>query len=139
MTHLTTRRATWGILVAILVVAVLGAACGAAATATPAAPAGGGTGATTGVSFAKDIQPILQKNCTRCHAGGSAPSGQKLDSYANLMKGGSNGATVVAGQPEQSPFYTLVKSGVMPQGGPKLSDSDIQKIFDWVKAGANNN
>jgi len=55
------------------------------------------------------------------------------------MQTGNNAPNVVAGDAEKSPVYTLVKSGAMPFGGSKLADADIQKIFDWIKAGAPNN
>ena len=100
-----------------------------APTTAPAAPAA------AAVSFAKDVLPIFQKNCTRCHGGSSPRAGLSLDSYQNAMK---NGSDIVAGNADKSPLYTLVKSGSMPFGGPKLSDADIQKIADWIKAGAKN-
>jgi cytochrome c len=104
----------------------------AAPTAAPPAPAA----AAAAVSFAKDILPIFQKNCTRCHGGGSPRAGLSLESYQNAMK---NGTDIIAGNPDKSPLYTLVKSGSMPFGGTKLADADIQKISDWIKAGAQNN
>jgi hypothetical protein len=91
------------------------------------------------VSFSKDVLPIFQKNCTRCHGGNNPRAGLSLESYATAMKGSSNGAVITAGNPDSSPVYTLVKSGVMPFGGTKLADADAQKIFDWIKAGALNN
>ena len=62
-----------------------------------------------------------------------------MESYQNAMKGGNNAPDIVPGNPDGSAIYTLTKSGVMPFGGPKLSDADVQKIFDWIKAGAPNN
>ena len=124
----------------LAVVALFVAACGgASATATPATTTGGGTGATSGVSFAKDVLPILQRSCTRCHGGSNPRQGMSLETYAGVMKGSSNGAVVVAGDPAKSVMYSLVNSGAMPQGGTKLSAADIQKISDWIKAGAANN
>ena len=114
---------------------------GAAPTATtaPAAPTATKAAATSTVSFAKDVLPILQKNCTRCHAGNSPKAGLTMESYASVMKGSVNGTVVTAGSPDKSPLYTLVKTGVMPFGGSKLPDADAQKIFDWIQAGAQNN
>jgi uncharacterized membrane protein len=109
----------------------------ATATTAPAAPTA--PAAATGVSFSKDILPILQKNCTRCHSGNAPRSGLRLDTFAATMTGGNNPPSVVASNPEKSPLYTLVKSGAMPFGGTRLSDSDIQMIYDWIKAGALDN
>ena len=110
-------------------------AAGAAATATKPAAAP----ATSSVSFSKDILPLFQKNCTRCHGGGSPRAGLSLENNASAMKGSVNGPVIVAGNPDKSPVYSLVKSGVMPFGGGKLPDADAQKIFDWIRAGAQNN
>lgn len=154
-------------IVAILIVAV--AACGATPTPTalpptatkaavpapaattapaPAATTAPGQAAPTAtkvappastVSFAKDVLPIYQKNCTRCHAGSGGRAGLSLENFAAVMKGSANGAVITAGNPDKSPLYTLVKTGVMPFGGPKLADADAVKISDWIQAGAQNN
>ncbi len=107
----------------------------AAPTATKAAAAP----AASTVSFAKDVQPIFQKNCTKCHGGSSPRAGLSLESYASITKGSSNGSVVTAGSPDKSPVYNLVKAGIMPFGGTKLADADAQKIYDWIHAGALNN
>lgn len=116
----------------------------ALATALPVTPQTAAPTATTApgsatVSFSKDIQPIFQKSCIRCHGGSNPRSGLSLENYQNAMKGGNNAPDIVPGNPDNSPIYTLVKSGTMPFGGPRLSDADVQKIYDWIKAGAPNN
>ena len=111
----------------------------AAPTAAPAAPTATTAPAGPAVSFSKDVLPIFQKSCNRCHAGGGARAGLNLESYAATMKGSANGAAVVASDPDKSTLYTLVKSGVMPFGGPRLPNADAQTIFTWIKAGAPNN
>ena len=120
-------------------VAVTATKAPAAPTAAAAAPTATTAPAVATASFAKDVLPLFQKNCTRCHGGSSPRAGLSLNTYAAALKGSSNGAVVVAGDPDKSPVYTLVKSGVMPFGGAKLSDADAQLIFDWIKAGAPNN
>jgi len=109
------------------------------AAAAPAAPTATTASAASTVSFSKDILPLFQKNCTRCHGGGSPRAGLSLESYQTVMKGSNNGPVAVAGNPDKSPVYNLVKGGVMPFGGTKLPDADAQKILDWIKAGAPNN
>lgn len=110
-----------------------------APAATKAAPAATAAPAAAGVTFSKDLLPIFEKSCTRCHAGSGVRGGFNLATYAATMKGGSSGPAVVPGDPDKSPLYTLVKSGVMPFGGSRLSEADMQKIFDWIKAGALDN
>lgn len=55
------------------------------------------------------------------------------------MKVAAGGAVVVPGDPDKSTLYTLVKSGEMPYGSSPLPDGDVQKIYDWIKAGARDN
>jgi uncharacterized membrane protein len=139
MNHAVLRRSAPLTILVILV--LLMAACGGttAPTATPAAnppaattPAAGGAAT---VSFSKDVLPIFQKHCTRCHGGSNPQSGVSLENYQNVMNSGK----VTAGNADQSQVYILTNSGVMPFGGPKLSASDEQKIKDWINEGAPNN
>jgi hypothetical protein len=62
-----------------------------------------------------------------------------LESYQGAMKGGLSAPDVVPGDPEHSLLYTYPRDGVMPLGGAPLSAADVQKIGDWIKAGAPNN
>jgi cytochrome c len=91
------------------------------------------------VSFAADILPLFQSNCVRCHGGASPRSGMSLETYQNAMKGGIGAPDIIPGDPEKSLLYVYPRDGVMPFGGPKLSAADVQKIYNWIKAGALNN
>ncbi len=88
------------------------------------------------------VQPILQTNCYRCHAGLNHRGGLQLDSAAAITKGGHDGAVIVPGHPEQSLLVKLIRHEgpaddpmPMPPKG-KLSDADIATVEAWVKAGA---
>src|SRR5439155_1303286 len=54
------------------------------------------SGAQEPVSFTKDIQPILQNSCWKCH--GEAMQLSKLDlrTFEGALKGGEKGASIVA-------------------------------------------
>ena len=88
------------------------------------------------------VQPILQANCYRCHAGLNHRGGLVLDSRAGIEKGGHDGAVVVPGHPEQSLLVKLIRHegpasdpmNMPPKG--KLSDADIVTVEQWVRAGA---
>ncbi len=132
----SSRRPVFAVLATLfLIVAV--AACSPAAqpTTAPAAaqPAPAQTGA---VSFAKDVQPVLAQRCVACHG---KSGGLALSSYADLMKGGKDGAVVVPGDAANSSLVQVIASGRMPQGGAKLSQSTIDMISAWVSAGAKDN
>jgi mono/diheme cytochrome c family protein len=90
------------------------------------------------------VLPILQANCYRCHGGGlNHRGGLSLDTKANLLKGGHDGAVIVPGHPEQSLLIKLIRHEgpkddpmPMPPKGDKISDADIAVVTEWVKAGA---
>lgn len=52
---------------------------------------------TEGITFAKDIQPLLKESCVRCH-GADRPKAQlRLDSLEGVLKGAKQGVVVTAG------------------------------------------
>lgn len=92
-----------------------------------------------GISFTKQVAPILTKNCSRCHGANRPRGGLRLDTAAGFVKGGDSGALVVAGNPPKSRLLQrLVQPGNdrMPKGGKPLSRTQIQTIALWVKQGA---
>jgi mono/diheme cytochrome c family protein len=88
------------------------------------------------VSFRNDVQPIFNTRCVSCHGG---MEGIYLDNYSDVMKGSFGWPVVVPGVPENSRLIQLVSSGYMPYGGPPLTQGQIQKLANWVAAGAPNN
>ena len=82
-----------------LVVLALGAAaCGGGSGDSGGPPPDGG-GA---VSFAQDVQPIFNANCTACHKGASAPAELQLDTAGGVLRGSSSGKVIVPGNAKQS-------------------------------------
>jgi mono/diheme cytochrome c family protein len=107
-----------------------------AATATQAAaPAA----KAASVSFAKDVLPILQQNCVKCHGGDKTEVSLVLKDYTGVMAGSENGPVVVPGDASQSDFVRLVANGKMPKRANRLPDAQIKILTDWVNAGAPNN
>ena len=103
--------------------------------------------APSGVSYQKDVQPILSKNCAECHAPGKkgfVASGLDVTSYQSLMKGGKFGPLVKPGDALSSALNILVEGRAhasirMPHGRGKLPDKDIETLKAWVNEGAKNN
>ncbi len=93
----------------------------------------------TKVSFANDVQPILQSRCGSCHMGEFVSKDLHMDSYESLMAGSQNGPVIIAGNANDSLLVQKISSGEMPKRGPKLTPAQIQVIIDWVNAGAPNN
>ena len=95
-----------------------------------------------GSFYAKRINPILDSNCVGCHGAGQAKGGLRMDSYDLLMKGGQDGAVIVAGQPEKSLLLTRVtlppghKQFMPAEGKPPLRAEEIAWIKAWIQDGA---
>ena len=91
------------------------------------------------VDYNSQIQPIFNTNCITCHQyGGSATL--NLTSYSGLMNGGWSGASIVAGDHENSLLYQRIilpvsTDGSMPPNVP-LSQSEIDLIAQWIDQGA---
>lgn len=103
--------------------------------------------APSGVSYNKDVQPILSRNCSECHAPGKngfIASGLDTTNYPSLMKGGKFGPLVKPGDALSSSLNMLVEGRAhasirMPHGREKLPDADIETLKVWVNEGAKNN
>ena len=101
----------------------------------------------SGVSYNKDVQPILAKNCSECHTPGQkgfAASGLDTTNYQSLMKGGKFGPLIKSGDALSSSLNMLVEGRAhpsiqMPHGRAKLPDKDIAILKVWVNEGAKDN
>lgn len=58
--------------------------------------------ATKGLTYAKDIKPLLQESCFRCHGEERQRGELRLDSLEALLKGGEDGKIVEAGASAKS-------------------------------------
>jgi mono/diheme cytochrome c family protein len=94
-----------------------------------------------GVSFYKQVQPILEAKCAGCHTGDKPKGGLRLDSLAAVLKGGKNdGPAVTPGKPGESSLLARAKSTdedtVMPPKGDRLTADEIRVLETWIKEGA---
>lgn len=90
--------------------------------------------AASDVSFAGDVQPLLEANCASCH-GDRALGGLKVTDYASLAAGGASGPAFVAGAPDDS-LIVQKMNGTHPA---KLAGADLQRLIDWIAAGGQDN
>ena len=92
--------------------------------------------------FTKNIHPILDSNCVACHGAAKTEGGLRLDSYETLMKGGKDGAVIVARDADKSMLVQRVTlpagdQHAMPaEGRPPLKPDQIAWIRAWIRAGA---
>jgi mono/diheme cytochrome c family protein len=97
--------------------------------------------ADTKVDFAKQVWPILEKNCVKCHGPEKQKAKLRLDSKEAAMKGGKDGVVVEVGNADKSELYrriTLPKGNddVMPNEGDPLTKEQTDLIRDWINQGA---
>ena len=94
------------------------------------------------VDFAKDIAPIFEANCVKCHGAKKQKGEYRLDNAKDIVKAGeSEEKPVVAGSPEKSYMVKLISMSeddddVMPPKGGPLAKDQIAAIKAWIKEGA---
>ena len=99
------------------------------------------------VSFARQILPIFQSRCAKCH-GAEDENGEvrtevslSLLEYERVMVGSEFGAVVEAGDPDGSFLIDMITAGDMPPEGEgdKVPEEEITLIRTWIEQGALNN
>lgn len=93
----------------------------------------------SGVSFANDVQPILNQKCINCHGVDRIREGLDLRTYDTLFAGSQNGSVITPGDANNSLFVQLIVEGEMPNRGTPVTPEELQIIIDWVNQGALNN
>lgn len=93
-----------------------------------------------GVSYARDVQPIFDRSCVKCHGGSDGvKGGLSLKTIDDLMKGGEDGLVIVPGDAGNSMLVQAIEKGKMPKRAARLPQAQIDAISAWVAAGAQNN
>ena len=91
--------------------------------------------------FETHIRPVLVERCYSCHsaASGKSKGGLRLDTQANLAKGGDSGPVLVPGDVEKSRLIHAIRwtdaDFVMPPR-ERLSPAQVERFEQWVKMGA---
>lgn len=86
--------------------------------------------ATAKVNFKRDVAPILETRCIRCHGPDRAFDGVRLDEKLFAM------LSIVPKNPEESIVYNAAKSGFMPPAGPRLTGKEVETLRKWIAEGA---
>jgi cytochrome c len=100
----------------------------------------------TGLTFAKDIKPIIEVSCLKCHSGEKPKSKYRIDTREAMIKGGESGdAAITPGKSAESPLIhyvaDLVEDMEMPPTDkrdkyPALKKEQIALLRAWIDQGA---
>ena len=92
------------------------------------------------INFTKDIKPIVEASCIKCHGRGRDKGGLRMDTRETLLKGGDSGPVVVAGKSTESLLIELVQGfdpdNVMPRKGSRLTPQQVGLLRAWIDQGA---
>jgi hypothetical protein len=96
--------------------------------------------ATTQIDFDRDIRPILDNSCVRCHGPERPKSGYRLDSRQAALKGGEHGVAIIEGNSARSPltYYVarLVEDLEMPpKKSEALTSEQVSLLRAWIDQG----
>ncbi|MCL4742060.1 MAG: DUF1553 domain-containing protein [Phycisphaerales bacterium] len=99
----------------------------------------------SGVSFTRDVRPILANRCFKCHGPDEAAreGGLRLDTFEGATGPLRHGGRAVApGEPDGSEMLRRVASGDAeermppPDAGAPLTAREVETLRRWVEAGA---
>jgi hypothetical protein len=98
------------------------------------------------VTFAKDIKPIFENSCTRCHGSEKPKADLRLDSLEAVTKGSEHGKVIQAGKSADSKLVVAVAQAGHPDDympPPKnraniqpLTKEQVALIRAWIDQGA---
>jgi len=89
------------------------------------------------LTFEKDIAPLFESHCLRCHGKTKQEAGLDLRRRFTLMTGGDSGPAIVPGMPQKSLLLELLNDRLMPpEDEPQLNDQQIGAVRQWLASGA---
>ena len=93
------------------------------------------------VSFEREVLPLLEKRCNKCHHADESQGGLDLSRVETIQRGGDElGAAIVSGKPELSPLIQVLTGQAepaMPNEGVSLPEAEIALLSRWIQEGAN--
>lgn len=91
------------------------------------------------IDFAKDIKPILEASCVKCHADGKRKGGFSIDHIHSLLAGGESGPAVKKGKSAESLLIELILGNdpdtKMPNKGKLLTLEQVALMRAWIDQG----
>jgi uncharacterized membrane protein len=99
-----------------------------------------------GVTFDKDIKPMFEKSCVKCHGGEKPKARLRLGTLEGAIKGSKDGPDIIAGKSGESPLvYAIAQVGdednFMPPPKNKanigpLTKEQVSLVRAWIDQGA---
>lgn len=93
-------------------------------------------------AYEEVVKPILQEKCYSCHAANKQKGKLRLDLPEFIQKGGKEGNTLIAGDPEKSELVKRLllarndEHHMPPKEKPQLTENEIAILHWWVQTGA---
>lgn len=89
------------------------------------------------IDFVRDVKPIFQQRCVRCHSSGISKGEFSIETSAEVDESGF----VAAGDVEGSYLFEQIISvdgqpPAMPHEGEPLSDEEVATVRQWIESGA---
>lgn len=88
--------------------------------------------------WATRVEPLLDRNCVKCHGGVRQKSGLDLRSLEKILEGGERGAAIIPGDPERSHLYQFVLPDADPQmpvdEKKQLSQDELATFKAWISS-----
>ncbi|HET6409537.1 MAG TPA: DUF1549 domain-containing protein, partial [Chthoniobacteraceae bacterium] len=92
------------------------------------------------VDFARDIRPLFEKSCVKCHGPEKQKGDLRLDSKTAAMRGVTDGPVILPGKGAESRLVIAVAGVVeevtMPPKGDRLTAEQIGLLRRWIDDGA---
>ena len=88
------------------------------------------------------VQPIFERVCVQCHKESKSKGKLRMDTYAELMKGGAGGSIIEPGDVEDSYMIELMElpadddDRMPPEGKPQHTDAELAILKWWISIGA---
>jgi len=92
------------------------------------------------VSFSKEVKPIFEASCIKCHGRGNHKGGFRLDTRETMLQGADSGPAVIPGRSAESLLIALVQGvdpeNFMPRKGSRLTPDQVGLLRAWIDQGA---
>ncbi len=90
------------------------------------------------ISFVREVAPILEKHCLRCHGATTKKGGLSLATAGATQAGGDTGPAIVPGKPDDSLLLDVLTGPKprMPRNAPALKAEQVALLRQWISQGA---